>query len=98
MKIKNSGLAAGGLAQPKKGDKYKDGHGSLIEITYVIGERVIYKRQGYANECVCSLGRLQHEFTFVKKLTFAEWNKKNKTTEKIDALYLLIERNKVGKK
>ena len=49
MKIKNSGLAAGGLAQPKKGDKYKDGHGSLIEITYVIGERVIYKRQGYAN-------------------------------------------------
>lgn len=98
MTIKNSGLVAGGHAQPKKGDKYKDSHGSLIEITYVFGERVTYKRQGYANECVCSLGRLQREFTLVKKLTFAEWNKKNKTTEKIAALYLLIERNKVGKK
>ena len=98
MTIKNSCFTSSGHAQPKKGDKYKDSHGSLMEITYVFGERVTYKRQGYANECVCSLGRLQREFTLVEKLTLTEWNKKNKTTEKIDAMYLLIEKNKAGKK
>ncbi|MEG0232913.1 MAG: DUF4222 domain-containing protein [Hafnia sp.] len=98
MKIKNSGFTASGHAQPKKGDKYKDSHGSLIEITYVFGERVTYKRDGYNAECVCSIGRLRRDFLPIEKLTIAEWNKKNKTSEKIDFLYLLIEENKAGKK
>lgn len=99
MTIKNSGLVAGGHAQPKKGDKYKDSHGSLIEITYVFGERVTYKRQGYANECVCSLGRLQREFTLVEKMTITQWNERNKTAEKIKSLRAVITAKKeAGKK
>lgn len=99
MKIKNSGFTASGYAQPKKGDKYKDSHGSLIEITYVFGERVTYKRQGYANKCVCSLGRLQREFTLVEKMTFAQWNERNKTAEKIESLRaVLTAKKEAGKK
>lgn len=67
MTIKNSGLAAGGLAHTEiwPGDKWKDSRGNIVIIESHRFDRVTYCREGYSSQCFCTPERLVREFEFI---------------------------------
>ena len=67
MKLKNTGLTAGGQthAEIRPGDIWRDNHGMKITVSTVSANRVVYFREGRPEECFCSPARLHGKFSFV---------------------------------